>query len=155
MNDVKQFILSNGDEIVCEVVEWADDVEVDMVVRRAYRIVTVDDPVKGVRFFTLRPWLLMQSGNDLFNTINSQHIIAEANPTQQLLDQYRSAIRDAEMDQEELLNERVERAAKRFKDMQDRIKQVELDFGDNPPEQLMDSNDNVIQFSRWDKDKLH
>ena len=155
MNDVKQFILSNGDEIVCEVVEWADDVEVDMVVRRAYRIVTVDDPVKGVRFFTLRPWLLMQSGNDLFNTINSQHILAEANPTQELMNQYRSAIRDAEMDQEELLNERVERAAKRFKDMQDRIKQIELDFGDGPAVDMGDSNDNVIQFKGWDKDKLH
>ena len=155
MNEVKQFILSNGDEIVCEVVEWASDVEVDMVVRRAYRIVTVDDPVKGVRFFTLRPWLLMQSGNDIFNTINSQHILAEANPTEQLLDQYRNAIRETEMDQEELLNEKVERAAKRFKDMQDRIKQIELDFGEGPPQELIDSNDNVIQFSRWDKDKLH
>ena len=126
-----------------------------MVVRRAYRIVTVDDPIKGVRFFTLRPWLMLQSGEDLFSTINSQHILAEANPTQELFKQYKIAIRDSEMNQEDLLNERVEKAARRFKDMQDRIKQIELDFGDGPEMDTTDSDDNVIQFRRFDKDKLH
>lgn len=147
-SDIKQFILSNGDEIICQVVEWADDVEVDMVVRRAYKIVTVDDPIKGMRFYTVRPWLLMQSGNDVFNTINSQHIIAEGNPTEELLVQYRRSIDESEMDQEELMNQKVDRAAKRFKEIQDKItSQIEVENDS--------STSNVIYFGNHDKDKLH
>ena len=143
MADVKQFILANGDEIVCEVVEWASDTDPDLVVRRAYKIVTVDDPVRGIRYFTLRPWMIYQSGDDIFNTVNSNHIIAEGNPHINIMRQYKDAMDEAEKDQEEF-KERVEKLAEKLAT----ASEEEIINKDS-------SSDNIVYFGKFDKDKLH
>lgn len=139
MTDIKQFILANGDEIVCEVLEWADEQTPDMVVRRAFKVITLDDHIRGMRFYTLRPWMLYQSGKDVYNTINSMHIVAEANPSKKILTQYEASIEEAEQD-EEVISERIEKATQRFKQAQ---------------EKTADSNNNIVYFGRFNKDKLH
>jgi hypothetical protein len=42
MNEIKHFKLSNGDEVVCDVVEWPDidGDSPDIVVRNCFKIVT-------------------------------------------------------------------------------------------------------------------
>ena len=141
MADIKQFILTSGDEIICEVIEWATDVDPDMVIRRAYRVVTVDDPVRGVRYFTLRPWMINQSGSDIFNTLNSNHIIAEGNPHANILKQYNDAIEESEKYEEDF-KERVEKLAEKL------AAEEEIINKDS-------SSDNVVYFGKFDKDKLH
>ena len=142
MADIKQFILTSGDEIICEVVEWATDIDPDMVIRRAYRVVTVDDPVRGIRYFTLRPWMINQSGSDIFNTLNSNHIIAEGNPHSNILKQYNDAIEESEK-QEEDFKERVEKLA-------EKLAAAEEEFINTDS-----SSDNIVYLGKFDKDKLH
>jgi len=53
---IKQFKLTNNEEVICEVVEWDTNDEVgDILVKKALRIIGVEDYQKGWRFFAFRP----------------------------------------------------------------------------------------------------
>ena len=97
--ELKQFKLTNSDEIICEVVKWTD--EGDVIVQSAMRIVQGEDPMRGVRFYFFRPFMVFQEG--LPQRINASHIIAEADPTEEMMEHYAGAIND-EMNRK---NERV------------------------------------------------
>jgi len=88
--EIKQFKLSSGEEIVCEVLEWpdADEDIADIVVRNIFKVVAIDQTVSGNRYYTFKPWMVFQDEPDMFQTINMNHIIGEANPSQKLLEQY-------------------------------------------------------------------
>ena len=93
--EIKQFKLSSGEEIVCEVIEWpdVDEDEADIVVRNIYKIIAIDQTVSGNRYYTFKPWMVFQDEPDMFQTININHIIGEANPSQKLLEQYFTMIK--------------------------------------------------------------
>ena len=55
MNAIKQFKLTNDDEIICEVVQWDSEEESTMIIRGAMRIVTMEDFSRGVRLYAFRP----------------------------------------------------------------------------------------------------
>tara|TARA_E500000318_G_scaffold111799_1_gene131826 strand:- start:654 stop:1073 length:420 start_codon:yes stop_codon:yes gene_type:complete len=107
MTNIKQFKLTSGEEILCEVVEWADEDNCDMVVKKVLRINCVDDDKKGVRYYNLRPWLTMQEGDDVFMTLNANHVIAEANPDGKMLKFFFEAIDQSELSEEDI-NEKIE-----------------------------------------------
>lgn len=93
--EIKQFKLSSGEEIVCEIIEWPD-VDEDMaeiVVRNIYKIIAIDQTVSGNRYYTFKPWMVFQDEPDMFQTININHVIGEANPSQKLLEQYFTMIK--------------------------------------------------------------
>ena len=142
MTDIKQFIMANGDEIVCEVLEWASEVDPDMVVRKAFKVVQIDDPIRGIRYFTLRPWMLYQIGDEIFNTINTNHIVSEGNPSPQLLHQYQTAIRETEKQDEEF-EERVAAMSEKLEGMME--ENINKDS----------SQDNIVYLGKFDKGKLH
>jgi len=142
MTDIKQFIMANGDEIVCEVLEWASEVDPDMVVRKAFKVVQIDDPIRGIRYFTLRPWMLYQIGDEIFNTINTNHIVSEGNPSPQLFHQYQTAIRETEKQDEEF-EERVTAMAEKLEGMME--ENINKDS----------SQDNIVYLGKFDKGKLH
>ena len=91
--ELKQFKLTNDDEIICEVVKWTD--EGDVIVQSAMRIVQGEDPIRGVRFYFFRPFMVFQE--KMPQRINASHIIAEADPTEEMMEHYAGAIND-EMD---------------------------------------------------------
>jgi 23S rRNA maturation mini-RNase III len=142
MTDIKQFIMANGDEIVCEVIEWASEVDPDMVVRKAFKVVQIDDPIRGIRYFTLRPWMLYQIGDEIFNTINTNHIVSEGNPSPQLLHQYKNAISETEKQDEEF-EERVAAISEKIEGMME--DSINKDS----------SQDNIVYLGKFDKGKLH
>jgi len=142
MTDIKQFIMANGDEIICEVLEWASEVDPDMVVRKAFKVVQIDDPIRGIRYFTLRPWMLYQIGDEIFNTINTNHIVSEGNPSPQLFHQYQTAIRETEKQDEEF-EERVTAMAEKLEGM------IEGNINKDS------SQDNIVYLGKFDKGKLH
>ena len=86
--EFKHFKLVNGDELVCEVMEWDDDNTTDIVVRKALKLVQVDDITDGTRYFSFRPWMLLQDSVDNLQVLNGLHIVGEANPTQSMMEQY-------------------------------------------------------------------
>lgn len=90
MTEIKQFKLTTGEEIVCDVVEWPDEdgESPDLVVRNAFKIVAHTETEDNVRIYALRPWMILQEGNDVYQTLNIGHVVGEANPTQKMLEQY-------------------------------------------------------------------
>tara|TARA_R110000822_G_scaffold27995_9_gene83150 strand:- start:2176 stop:2592 length:417 start_codon:yes stop_codon:yes gene_type:complete len=117
MNEIKQFKLTNGDELVCEVVEWADEEYTDIIVRRAYTIHTSVEE-ESHRYHSFRPWMAMQEGNDMLITLSSQHIISEANPALKVLKFYRDAVDNSELTDKEM-DDKVKKYIKKMKDMLD------------------------------------
>jgi len=91
--NIKQFKLTNNEEIVCEVVEWDTHDELgDILVKRALKIIGVEDYQKGWRFFAFRPWMSFQDDPETLQTINSSHIIVTTNPTSKILKHYKACI---------------------------------------------------------------
>lgn len=89
--DVKQFKLTTGEEIVCEVIEWPSDDEEgsnDLVVRRALKILAYESSIGGPRVFMFRPWMVLQTDADQLQTIPDFQIVGEANPSPRMVEQY-------------------------------------------------------------------
>lgn len=122
--ETKQFKLTNNDEIICEVVKWTDDG--DVLVRSAMRIVQGEDPYKGVRFYYFRPFMVFQ--DSLPQRINASHIIAEADPTEEMMEHYAGAIND-EIDR---TNERVSVTDKDIQEYKEKILDLFNQDDDSP-----------------------
>jgi hypothetical protein len=109
--EIKQFKLSSGEEIVCEVIEWPDvDEDVaEIVVRNIYKIIAIDQTVSGNRYYTFKPWMVFQDEPDMFQTININHVVGEANPSQKLLEQYFTMIKGELSEDSEAAREELEK----------------------------------------------
>jgi len=107
---IRQFKLTNGDEIVCDVVEWpdVDDEHNGLVVRNAYKIFMLNtlNPTEN-RYYQFRPWLVYQDNKEFFQIINADHIIAEATPADELLVHYYRIIND--IDDEENIEDKIDK----------------------------------------------
>ena len=91
MMEVKQLKLTNNDEIICEVVTWAEDG--DLIVVNAFKILNVEDQQRGLKYYYFRPFMVFQEDNE--QRINSSHIIAEAYPSDEMIEHYAGAVKDA------------------------------------------------------------
>lgn len=128
MNDIKQFKLTSGEEIICEVIEWATEQYSDIVTRRCFMIKTAFDK-DGIRFYSFRPYMALQEGPEMYITMNNNHIISEGNPDETLVKHYRDAVRASEMTESEV-EEKLDELVNRMREMQD------------------DSDGNVITFRK-------
>lgn len=90
---VKQFKLSNDEEIICEVIQWDDLENAAMVVRGAMRIVLIEDFKRGVRFYAFRPWMGFTDDPTVLQSLNAAHIIGEATPSPDIIKHYDGTIR--------------------------------------------------------------
>ena len=108
--NIRQFKLTNGDEIVCDVVEWpdVDDEHNGLVVRNAYKIFMLNtlNPTEN-RYYQFRPWLVYQDNKEFFQIINADHIVAEATPADELLVHYYRIIND--IDDEENIEDKIDK----------------------------------------------
>jgi len=163
----KQFKLTNGDEMICELVEDSDEDNVEIVVRKAMKIIVSDDLDAGVRYYTLKPWVSFQDHTNDLVVINSMHVVAEAIPSEIILPYYKSAIKDADRynavraaglslkDIEEKLSDLTEEEMEEF--MQRKYEELEnesdievnVEFERDEVDIRYDSDSpNVIQFRR-------
>lgn len=101
MKHIKHMKLSNGTEIVADIVEWPTEEEHSFVVRDVYEICCIDNASTG-RFFQFRTWMVYQDQQQL-QILNPECIMAEANPTKELLKHYYNAIEAKQLTEEELL----------------------------------------------------
>lgn len=90
---IKQFKLTNNEEIICEVIEWntGDDAG-DILVKQALRVITVEDYQRGWRFFAFRPWMSFQDDPASMQTINSSHVIVTTSPSKNILKHYKTCL---------------------------------------------------------------
>ena len=89
----KQFKLTNGDEMVCELIE-SDEEMADVIIRRALKIVITDDLEDNVRYYNLKPWLSFQDDTREMVSLNSVHIIGECTPSKTMMEHYSKALED-------------------------------------------------------------
>ena len=144
MSNIKQFKLSTGEEILCDVIEWADEDYGDIVVRKIWQIAKIDNDIRGLRLYTLKPWLTLQDDDDDLQTICVHHIVSECNPSDQMLKHFHQVVENAKMSDEEVEKKMKQHLAK--------IKNV-----DRLTELNLDSDSNIILFPSVDpgNDKVH
>ena len=115
MKEIKQFKLISGEEIICEVIEWPSDDFTGMVIRRVLMIRTTFDE-KGNRYYSFRPWMALQEGDEKFISLEGTHVMGEGNPDLVMLKNYQEAIATNELSEEELL-EKVEKYVEKMRQM--------------------------------------
>jgi len=91
--DVKQFKLTSGDEIVCDVVDWPGSDSTDIVVRNAMQIIKITESVQQ-QYYIFRPWIHYIESSDELIIVNSAHVVSTTNPNKLLFEQYLWAVSD-------------------------------------------------------------
>ena len=120
-NSVKQFKLNNGEEIVCEILEYADDEYYDLLIRRAFEIKCIMGP-DYTRYYAMKPWMTTAEGKDNFISLNAASIIGEVNPSEPVMKHYQNAVRESEMSNEEIARK-----------MMDQVKKYESELEEDTP----------------------
>jgi|TARA_R110000803_G_scaffold34404_3_gene75120 hypothetical protein len=91
--EVKQFKLSSGEEILAEVVQWQDDDDIEVLIRKAMRLVMMENE-EGFKYYAFRPWMVYQESNDDLIILLATHIVGIGFPTDSLLVQWDEAVAD-------------------------------------------------------------
>lgn len=95
--NLKQFKMTNNDEIICEVVEDANTQEDGaIIVRKALRILTSEDYENNIRYYSFKPLISFQDAFDELVVMNVGHIILETLPSRTLTIHYARAVKEVE-----------------------------------------------------------
>jgi hypothetical protein len=144
--EIRQFKLANDDEIMCEVVEYHEDDDA-IVIRKTMKMVQMDNMANGTRYYAFRPFMMYQLTKEAFQIVNCGHIIAEANPSQDLILEYFKAI-ETSLDEEGDKNDNLDDMRERYNSYIDQQNVGSLSELDS------EAGSNIIKFS-VDKNKLH
>ena len=120
--DLRQFKLTNDEEIICEVVEWNDETTDNILVRKALKIVALDNSDLSMRYYTFKPWMMMSTDPLALQVLNSYHIVSEASPSSAALEYF-----------DDVINEMIE----------DDEPEV-LEFTDSDSYEIIESNPDIV-----------
>jgi len=153
----KQFKLTSGDEVICELVETNADGETDVIVRRAMKIITTDDLESNTRYYTFKPWVSFQDDTLDLVALNSIHIVSESTPSDTVMLHYAGALSDADkynsirkhtnvslQEIQENMKEMTEEEMDAF--LQDKYDEAEREYEKSLIEDIDSSVSNVIPF---------
>ena len=90
--EIKQFKLSNGEELICEVIQWDDEDSSAIIIRAGMQLVTNTNIKTGIKLFTFKPWLSFNEDPTVLQSINAAHVIAEGAPSKDMLIMYTSCL---------------------------------------------------------------
>lgn len=150
MQNVAQFKFSNGQEVVCEVMEWPEESnEKDIIVRNAMTII-MGETEFGERMYMFRPWAHYLEAPDEYIIINSLHVVSTNRPSNYLMEEYKYAVSEMHMNRRErdkiVMQEREEQT-KRLQNAMNKII-------DRAVEESGDLGNNIIRFPSND-DTIH
>jgi len=152
--DIKQFKLTNDDEILCEVIHWDDD-EGTVIIKGAVRIINIEDFSRGVRFYSFKPWIMFQDDPNEVSLLNVGHIIVEATPTKEVLKHYHKTLKEIRKQLDERTKKRsfpLEKVAGKMDEMSEEEFESYMDdlvteeYDDDYQMLDSDSPANVIKF---------
>jgi hypothetical protein len=92
-NNYRQLKLSSGEELICEIMQWDDEDDATIIIRSALKIL-VAEGANGYRYFGFRPWMIYCEDPKHLLTINSEQIIGECIPSNELFAEYQKSIRN-------------------------------------------------------------
>ena len=93
--EIRQFKVASGEEIVCEVVQWNNEEELELVVRKAMKLV-MGETESGIKYYSFRPWMVYQENPEDYIILNGNHVVGIAYPPDSLLKQYHEAVDEME-----------------------------------------------------------
>lgn len=141
--DLRQFKLTSGEEIVCEIVQWNDNMELEIVVRKAMRLV-MQEGTEGVKYYSFRPWMVYQESEEDLMIINGNNVVGIGFPPEVLLVQYFEAVEEMFRMNIDRVSEYVKTAPKTTEQKLDQYLKTNLS---------LDSGSNVIDM--FDPKKIH
>ena len=128
---------------MCEVVEYHEEDDA-IVIRKTMKMVQLDNMANGTRYYAFRPFMLYQMSPESFQIINCEHIIAEANPNQELILEFFKAIEIAMDTDDGSQTENI-----------DDMKEKYNAYVENQTSKLdSDAASNIIKLN-FDKNKMH
>lgn len=149
-NELRQFKTTSGEEVVCEVVQWNEGYDTEVLVRKAMRLVLIETE-DGIKYYSFRPWMVYQEHPDDLIILNINNVIGIGFPPDTLLSQYNEAVAEmAEMNtaREEEFNQSFSQKAARYKNKRTSNHDKIDDYLSR-----MDSGSNVIDM--FDPSKIH
>lgn len=91
MIDAKQLILTNGNQIICEVVDWPaeDDEDRSILIRNSIQILTFEKSLgpEG-RIYAFRPWMAFQDEEGCIQTLSLDQVVSVAEPCLDVINMY-------------------------------------------------------------------
>lgn len=145
----KQFKLTNGDEMVCEIIEMNEEMA-DVIVRRAMKIVITDDLEENVRYYTLKPWVSFQDDTSDLISLNSVHIIGESTPSLSMMEHYAKALMDVDKyNAVKAAGVSINEIHEKMKELSEEEMEAFLNEKYDEIDEVMDSSDtsNIIRFN--------
>lgn len=93
LSNVMQFKLTNGEEIICQVVDWPEEDDTDYIVHNA--LLLMQQIINGTRTkYMFRPWFTMAEKSDQYISISKDQIVACVYPNEILNVEYINAKRE-------------------------------------------------------------
>jgi len=146
--ELAQLKLMDGHEIVCEVVEWPDKGDDQIVIRNAMSIVVLESS-DGESAYVFRPFIHFLETNDDFILLNSTHVMSMNRPKEYISEQYDLSV----ISMLETNKERVEEYNRSKVLGTKRIVDALMDIYEDDSEGDTGSRSNVIAFP--DPDIIH
>lgn len=124
MQNIAQFKFSNGQEVVCEVMEWPEESnEKDIIVRNAMTIVMGETP-DGERIYMFRPWAHYLESPEEYIIINSLHVVSTNRPSTHLMEEYEYAVSEMHLHSRERDKAMKEEREEQYKRLQESMTRV-------------------------------
>lgn len=77
--EIYQFKFSDGQEVLCEVMEWPDKDDKDIIARNSMSIL-MGETSESERIYMFRPWIHYLEGDMEYTSINPSHIVSPKSP---------------------------------------------------------------------------
>jgi hypothetical protein len=90
---IMQFKMTNGEEIICQVLEYPEEEDTDYVVKNALSMITKTVGTSHTKYM-FKPWFTMAEREDQYISIAKDHIVACVSPNTKLYSEYRKARRE-------------------------------------------------------------
>ena len=90
--NIRHFKLTTNEEIICEVVQWDTNETSGILIRKVMKLCDTYNISSGYKFFSFRPWLSFADDPNILQTVNSDHIIGETTPSDDLIKLYEKSI---------------------------------------------------------------
>jgi len=115
LSNYRQLKLGSGEEIICEIIQYADEENAAMIIRAAFKILASERP-DGFRYYALRPWMIYCEDMNQLLSVNSDQLIGETMPSEELLKQYKMTVQEyiANTEKKEKLD--IQKASKQASD---------------------------------------
>ena len=85
---IQQFMMANGDEIICEIVQWPENEEQDVIIRKVLKINSSESYITGTKYYSLRPWMAFFDNMNLLYMLNPLHVVCQIEPSDDLKSLY-------------------------------------------------------------------